>query len=209
MIKYYSQLGQDKFIDDYLDHKESGIFLDIGASNGIKYSNSLFFEQSRNWSGICIEPGLKEFEELNKIRKSININACISDYDGVAKYLHIEGYAMELSGLVDDYDERHKQRIVSEIEKHGGNANQVTSNVFKLQTILDKHNLYDIDYCSIDTEGSEFNIVKSIDYDKTNIHLFSIENNYGDTEIQKYLETKGYSLLTKLHFDDIFVKVVK
>jgi hypothetical protein len=79
--------------------------------------------------------------------------------------------------------------------------------VFKLQTILDEHNISDIDYCSIDTEGSEFNIIKSIDFDKTNIKIFSIENNYGTDDIKNYLETKGYILYTKIQWDDIFIKV--
>ena len=75
-----------------------------------------------------------------------------------------------------------------------------------LQTILDKNNLYEIDICSIDTEGSEFNIVKSIDYGKTNIKAFTIENNYQTNEIKDFLETKGYVLLKKIQWDDIFVK---
>lgn len=204
--RYYSQLGQDKFIDHYLNFKESGVFIDVGASDGMKYSNSLFFEETRNWSGICIEPGIKEFNNLTKIRKSININACISDYDGESEYLYINGYAMELSGLIENYDKRHQDRISNEINKNGGTTNKITTKVFKLQTIIDEYNMYNIDYCSIDTEGSEFNVLKSIDYDKTNIKIFSIENNYGNTDIHDYLVSKGYHLYTKIDFDDIFVK---
>ena len=78
--------------------------------------------------------------------------------------------------------------------------------VFKLQTILDRYNILNIDFCSIDTEGSEFNIVKSIDFNKTKIKIFSIENNYQTTEIKDFLEEKGYYLHTKLEWDDIFIK---
>lgn len=206
-MKYYSQIGQDKFVDEYLEFKENGVFVDIGAHDGKSCSNSLFFEENRNWSGICIEPGIEEFKSLNSFRKSININACVSDYDGESEFIYIEGYSNMLSGLLETYNQPHVNRINNEVKQHGGNINKVNMPVFKLQTILDKNNLYDIDYCSIDTEGSEFNIIKSIDFDKTNIKIFSIENNYNDTSIKEYLESKGYTLYKKLQWDDIFIKL--
>ena len=63
---------------------------------------------------------------------------------------------------------------------------------------MDEHNILEIDFCSIDTEGSEFNIIQSINFDKTNIKVFIIENNYKETNIQEFLETKNYSLYKKI-----------
>jgi FkbM family methyltransferase len=206
-MKYYAQLLQDKFVDDYLNHKENGFYIEIGAHDGISGSNTLFFEEFRNWSGICIEPGPEEFKRLNENRKSTNINACVSDYDGESEYTYIEGYSMMLSGLSESYNLPHQNRINSEVLNHGGKINKLKMPVFKLQTILDDLKVVDVDYCSIDTEGSEFNIVKSIDFDKTNIKIFSIENNYGDNQIKEYLESKGYTLYKKLQWDDIFIKL--
>lgn len=205
-MEYYSQLGQDKFIDEYLNNKVNGVFIDIGAHDGQSCSNSLFFEKYRNWSGICIEPGIEEFKKLNETRKSININACVSDYDGESIFTYIEGYANMLSGLSESYNPSHEMRISNEVRHYGGKVNNIKIEVFKLQTILEKYGIYEIDFCSIDTEGSEFNIVKSIDFNKTNIKIFTIENNYQTTEIQNYLENNGYYLHTKLQWDDIFIK---
>jgi FkbM family methyltransferase len=205
-MNYYSQLGQDKFIDEYLDFKEGGVFIDIGAHDGQSCSNSLFFEEHRNWTGVCIEPGPEEFKKLNQNRKSININACISDYDGESEFTYIEGYSNMLSGLSESYNESHENRILNEVRSHGGEIHKINMPVFKLQTILDKYNICDIDMCSIDTEGSEFNIIKSIDFSKTNIKIFTIENNYQTTEIKDYLEDKGYDLYCKIQWDDVFIK---
>lgn len=205
-MKYYSQLMQDKFVDEYLNQKEGGFFIEIGAHDGISCSNTLFFEEFRNWTGICIEPGPEEFKKLNENRKSININACVSDYDGQSEFTYIEGYSMMLSGLSESYNYSHQNRINAEVNSYGGKINKMEMPVFKLQTILDNFNIKDIDYCSIDTEGSEFNIIKSIDFEKTNIKIFSIENNYGTDDIKNYLETKGYYLHTKIQWDDIFIK---
>jgi FkbM family methyltransferase len=206
-MKYYSQLGQDKFIDEYLNEKQNGFFIEIGAHDGMSCSNTLFFEEFRNWTGICIEPGPEEFKKLNENRKSINLNCCISDYDGESEYTYIEGYSMMLSGLSESYNESHQNRINNEVNHYGGNINRIKMLVHKLQTILEKNNITEVDYCSIDTEGSEFNIIKSIDYDKSNIKIFSIENNYGDTEIKDFLESKGYTLYKKIQWDDIFIKL--
>jgi hypothetical protein len=79
---YYSQLGQDSFVDELLNKKENGFFIEIGANDGKSHSNTLFFEEKRNWLGICVEPLLDKFQELNEFRKSINLNICISDFDG-------------------------------------------------------------------------------------------------------------------------------
>jgi FkbM family methyltransferase len=206
-MKHYSQLGQDKFVDEYLNGLENGFFIDIGANDGKSSSNTLFFEEFRNWSGICIEPGPDEFEKLNSFRKSLNIKCCISYYDGESDFTYIRGYSNMLSGLSESYDDKHKMRINSEVRSHGGEVLNIKIPVFKLQTILDENNIIDIDYCSIDTEGSELNVIKSIDFDKTNIKIFSIENNYGDDTIKKFLEEKGYTLYKKIQWDDIFIKL--
>ena len=204
--KYYSQLEQDKFVDDFFDKKKNGIFIDIGAHDGKSCSNTLFLEENRDWSGICIEPSPREFNMLCECRKSINLNLCVSDYDGESEFTYIEGYSNMLSGLTEYYNESHKNRIKREVEYHGGKVNKIKIPVMKLQNILDNHNISEIDYCSIDTEGSEFNIIKSIDFTKTKIKVFSIENNYGSTDIQDYLSENGYVLYTKLQWDDIYIK---
>lgn len=204
--KYFSQIGQDKFVDDFFKGKRDGIFVDIGAHDGISGSNTAFFEKFRNWKGICVEPGPEEFKKLQEIRTSINLNCCVSNYSGKSEFTYIEGYSNMLSGLSESYIDSHLSRIDNEIKHYGGKVHKLEMSVFTLQEILEQHGVLEIDYCSIDTEGTEYNIVKSIDFEKTKIKLFSIENNYGDDDVKNFLETKGYVLLTKLQWDDIFVR---
>ena len=111
-----------------------------------------------------------------------------------------------LSGISNEYNQTHIDRIKGEVNHYGGKINTIKVPVKKLQTILDENNIFDIDFCSLDTEGSEFNIIKSIDFEKTNIKVFIIENNYKETYIQDYLETKDYQLYKKLEWDDVFIK---
>ncbi len=76
--KYFSQYNQDKFLKEVVfSNKKEGFFIDIGAHNGILFSNSLFFEKFNDWSGICVEPNPSVFTKLILNRKSINLNVCI------------------------------------------------------------------------------------------------------------------------------------
>jgi FkbM family methyltransferase len=204
-VNFYSQLGQDKFVDDFFKQKTGGVFLDIGASDGVTGSNTLFLEKHRDWKGICVEPCPGEFKKLVENRTSININACISNYQGEGNFTYVEGYANMLSGLSESYNQSHKNRIDSEVKKHGGKVTDIKTNVFTLQSILDLHSIQEVDYCSLDTEGSELEILNSIDYTKTKIHIFSIENNYNEDKFEKFLKDKGYYLHSKLMWDDIFI----
>ena len=45
---YYSQFNQDEIINTLLGNKKNGVFIDIGAYDGITFSNSYFFEKSNN-----------------------------------------------------------------------------------------------------------------------------------------------------------------
>jgi FkbM family methyltransferase len=205
-LEYYSQLGQDRFIDEYYNQKENGVFLDIGAHDGKTLSNTYFLEKTRNWRGICVEAQPVLFEDLNKNRSSTNLNCAISNYNGEIEFTFVDGYANMLSGISDDYNDSHKNRITNEVERHGGSINKIIVKARTLQDVLDEYNIYDIDFCSIDTEGSEFRIVQSIDFTKTNIKVFIIENNYQDTIIKDFLEKNGYYLHSKIQWDDVFVK---
>lgn len=59
--------------------QEGGFYVECGALNGEKGSNSLFFERVRKWNGLLIEGDPTNYAELKKInRKAFSINACIS-----------------------------------------------------------------------------------------------------------------------------------
>jgi hypothetical protein len=100
-----------------------------------------------------------------------------------------------LSGIVDRYDDRHMSRIKREQEKHGGSATQITVPGYKLSTLLKDTSFQSIDYMNIDTEGSEFEILKSIDFKKIQIGIITVENNYNDTRFRSYLDACGYDLV--------------
>ena len=80
-MTFYSQSGQDAWVDKILDSKTDGYYIEIGAYNGISTSNTYFFEKERNWKGICVESHAEEFINLIQVRNSENFWAYATDYD--------------------------------------------------------------------------------------------------------------------------------
>jgi FkbM family methyltransferase len=204
---YYSQFGQDKFLNEYIfKNKRNGIFVDIGALDGISMSNTYFFEKFLDWTGICIEPNTYSFNKLVINRNScINLNVCVDNYDGECDFLEIDSLEqMCLSGIYNKYDSRHIDRIKSETLCSDLNKHVVKKKTRLLNNILEEFKYYHIDYCSMDTEGNELDIFNSIDLNKYKIDVITIENNY-NMDFKTHFENKGYFYYTKLNIDELYV----
>lgn len=206
-MEYYSQYLQDKYVfENFFNGKKNGVFIDIGACDGKDLSNTLFFEKELDWTGICFEPLNSYFEQLTKNRNCICVNGAVADFNGKGKFLEVDGYAKMLSGLVNSLSPNWSNVIDDQINRNGGSKKEIDVDCFILNDILEENQIYKIDLCSIDTEGGEFNIIKTIDLDKFDIDVFIIENN-GHSEITKnYLLGNGYIFVTKIMNDEIFKK---
>lgn len=202
---YYSQCGQDIFLHEHVFfNKSNGVFIDIGAHDGISFSNTYFFEKELNWHGICFEPNPDVFSALKKNRRSFCYDMCVADYDGTSNFLKIIGAPEMLSGLVDKYDSRHLARVDLEINRDSGIKEIIPIRVCKLNTILEKHGICEVDLLCIDTEGSELDILKGIDYDAVRISVILVENNFRESHIKDFLSAKGFKLIKSIDADDVY-----
>ena len=188
-MKYYSQYCQDFFIDILLKKKENGVFLDIGANDGVSFSNTYFFEKERNWTGLCVEPHIDIFEICKKKRSCNLENCCITDQERTVTFRKITGADM-LSGIVEYMDKNALERIEDHIKEDGGSYVDVKIESCNINKLIDKYNINKIDFCSIDVEGAELEIVKSINFQKNDITSFAIEGN--NEELIQFLKEKGY-----------------
>ena len=207
-MKTYSQYNQDTWLfENIFRDKKNGVFVEIGADDGVDKSNTKLFEEL-GWTGLCIEASPVRYKLLRKNRNCICENVAASDRDGECDFLDISGYGKGLSGLVDKYDPVHQQRVEFEIQNPANNGSEIIKvKTTTLQKLLEKHNLSKIDLCSIDTEGSEEQIVNGIDFDKVSIDVLLIENNYNKSSITKFLQSVGYKKIQKLHIDDVYKKI--
>lgn len=203
---FYSQCGQDKYIYENFFHEcRDAVFVDIGAHDGMSFSNTCFFEKEMGWKGICVEPIPKIFAELQKNRKCTLINGCVADWSGQGQFLMISGTAEMLSGLLKKYDPKHVARIQQALVDYGGRADVIGVHCYLLNEILDKHGITHVNFLSLDTEGGELDIISKIDFDRFQIDVIALENNYGDPNFLRFLQEKGFYLAQSLDQDMIFV----
>lgn len=144
--EYFSQFGEDKWIDDNLKLPEHGQFLDIGANDGVTGSNTLFLER-RGWDGLCVDADPRSFVELLKNRKRAS-NLCVA-YDNTITIPFVMSKDATLSHIMDNgdsYNPAEDQLI-----------DVVTAGAEELCL---SHNL-DPFLVSIDVEGSEADVVRS------------------------------------------------
>lgn len=207
---YYSQFGQDKFFDTQIFHgKRNGVFCEVGAHNGITISNSYYFEKNLNWTGICIEAQPKEYEKLIKNRKCHCIQGAAYNRAGEIQFRENNGYTNMLSGIEETYNTQHKQRINTEIQQLGGDSNLITVPCFTLTEIFDKFNMNHIDILSIDTEGSEYQVLEGLDFSKVHINALTVEVNYPESpehkNIRQLLSSNSFYPIVFLHGDELWL----
>jgi FkbM family methyltransferase len=206
-MNFYESVQAEYLYNNFFKNKRNGVFIDIGAHDGVTGSNSCFFEREFDWSGLCVEPLTSAFNKLVQNRKkSININGCVYKTSGENTFVTVTGYSEMLSGLEDSYDPRHFERIQREINQNGGTIVKSKIICYTFNELLEKYNIKHVDFCSIDTEGSELDILKSIDIAKFDITFFSIENNFQESKFVDFFNTINYELIAKVGIDDIFRK---
>jgi FkbM family methyltransferase len=217
---YYGRFGQDKYVNEnFFLNKRDGSFVDIGAYDGVESSNTLFFEESLGWHGVCVEPLSNIFPKLKANRNCACLNCCASDHDGFSDFLHVKPNMRpkqinngrtsnyeKLSGLTSFYCDAHKKIIDDIILSVGGEKSLFPVKCMHVNDILATLNTKHIDLLSIDTEGSEFHILKNIDFLKYDFSVIIVEELYGDSELDKFMSTAGYMNVAKIGYDIIFFK---
>jgi FkbM family methyltransferase len=203
---YYSQYGQDKWVvENIAKGIQPGTFVDIGAHDGVSFSNTCFLERNLGWNGLAIEPMPDVYERLRSNRSCITVQGGVDAASRTARFFRISGYAEMLSGIVDQYDSRHVRRIQREIDKYGGKIEEISIRCFTVDELLNAHNIRHVHYLSMDVEGSELSILRSIDFDRIKVDVLGIENNYKDYRIPQLMSEKGFRL-TAIVGDEFYVR---
>lgn len=203
---FRGQYKQDQFVREaFFPALDTGVFVDIGADDGVDRNNTLFFEE-RGWTGICIEPSPSRFAALARNRRVECLNVAISATPGEVEFLDITGWGKGLSGIVRNYDPRHVERIERETAR---NPLTVSKQVIRvpavtLGSILSARGLQHVDYCSIDVEGSELDVLASVDLTAVTFGVITIEDNYRNPAIPEVLQQYGYRLVATLGQDLVF-----
>jgi FkbM family methyltransferase len=189
-----SQYSQELFALSELDFKREGFFVEIGATNGISFSNTYMLEREFEWRGILAEPAKCWHQDLDRNRNCSIEKKCVYSSSGLELVFN-ETPARMLS-TIDSF---------SESDSWASSRSQGRKYLVETISLNDLLSKYDapssIDYLSIDTEGSEFEILRTLDFKLYNFKVITCEhNNSGNREkIHKLLMDNGY----KRKFNDL------
>lgn len=198
-----AQLRQDLFVLSELGFKRDGYFVEFGATDGVGLSNTFLLEKEFGWRGILAEPSRRWHNDLKRNRdcnietdcvwRESNSTLSFNEAD-LGEYSTISSYS--------------SSDIHKEVRKQGKTYDV---NTITLGDLLDKfHAPKQIDYLSIDTEGSEFEILSAFNFDKYQFKIITCEHNFAPQrdQINSLLTINGYVLkhhgLSK--FDDWYVR---
>lgn len=198
---------QFRTVIEYFKHKKNGTFIEMGAADGILGSNTYRLERDYGWDGILIEPIKDYFDDIPKYRKTSHIlNVSVGETEGPVEFTRIEGYSKLLSGISEKHQSEHKDRINREVQQLNQKVHVDFVQCKKLITILNECKIFDIDYLSVDVEGAEFSVLKSLCMEDNKIRpiLIGCENNYGEKDVEDYLKLFGYKKMCRSGADDFF-----
>lgn len=181
-----SQFGQDAFVLSQLEFKRGGYFVDFGATDGITGNNSHILEKRYGWTGILAEPACCWHEALRRNRSAHVEEACVAARSGGSIPFYEKGV---LSSMRSYVSLGHRLKRLTK-----------PSRFYEVPTIslLDLLRKYRapkiIDYLSMDTEGSEPEILGAFDFSSYRFRVITCEHNYSPRrdEIFALLSTHGY-----------------
>lgn len=211
---YMGQIKQDKWVDGVLRGMRNGFAIESGAQNGEGHSNTVFFEVFRNWNCLLVEANPFYQAQLHaKHRKSYVLDAGLSTTgaEGILKFESAAG----LGGIVSTFTDAHKQRIVKTMNnmraKGAHDAGTIVDiPVYPLMAVLAEVRVRTVDYWSLDVEGAELAILKTVDFHTLEIGLLTIEHQEKEDGgklrggIKEILEKNGFQRVEANFQDDYY-----
>ena len=203
--KMPSQYGEDVLLWNFFGGKRNGFYVDVGAYDGVGFSNSYFFE-AIGWTGVLIEP-VPEFAESCRIARpgSHVIEAAAGrGKAGTSETLNIAsgpGGVGTLSYVGTNSGQ------ASRIAREGGDVRKIDVPVVSLDEVLAGH-AGDIDFVSIDVEGRELDVLGGFDIERYRPRVLVVEDNFGGTDprVSEWLGARGYEARHRCQHNVFFVR---
>ncbi len=181
---------------------KNGFVIEAGAGSPINGSNSHYFITKLNWKALLIEPQLDLFKTLSHYY--YDNDRVICHYGGiwnnkVLKDFYVHHKAKGYSTFIKEW----QPTIQTKLGNH--NKNPIKIPCIPLDNILKKYNyIKKIDFLSIDCEGADFKVLKSLNLEKYNVKIISMES--GMTEAAHYLgKYKFKRIITRNYPNNYFI----
>ncbi len=179
-----SQLYQDMFASFIVGNKFDKTFLEFGATDGIDLSNTYMLENFEKWWGALSEPSLQWHEALKKNRKNSKIiTKCIWSQSG--KNLDFFMSDVGVLSTIKDFIESDKNSMPGNTLERKKAGKIISVETISLNDVIKEYfNNISPSYISVDTEGSEYEILKSFKLDIYRPKVFTIEHNFTDFQMK-------------------------
>ncbi|KZS12671.1 Uncharacterized protein APZ42_022814 [Daphnia magna] len=197
--------GQSSIVVPHLNNKTGGFFVECGAGDGETLSNTYYMEKQLKWQGVLIEADRKSFSRiLASKRQSYALPVCLS----------LKPYPTEVSFYEDGIAGEIYGDKISNLEEITTIENIANVQCFPLYSILLAVGRTQVDYFSVDVEGSESQILMSVPWHKVDIKTLTVEvtsrRQVDVDSLTKYMEKQNYKkvgLMAGLgYYDLIFVQ---
>ena len=94
--------------ENYFKNKKNGTYIELGALDGVLFSNTKFFEDTLNWTGILIEPHPIKFNLLEKNRPNNYLfNNLVSDIEEELRFKYFLDCHAAVSGVENTLSQHH------------------------------------------------------------------------------------------------------
>ena len=185
-------------IKDYIP--ATGIYCDIGAHDGRSMSNTYYLE-SIGWKGVLVEPVPWKYFDILRLRSAVNyaVNAASVSFEKHGLPILIQyGDSMSIAPEISTIDEKEWSEGAKQFMHSDETEVRFWIKGLSLTSILDKSGMgTNIDFLSIDVEGSELGVLEGIDFNKYRFQVIAVET-YNVTRIQNYLESKMYRVINNV-----------
>jgi FkbM family methyltransferase len=184
----HGQLFQDLWVLFETGQQSAGYFVEFGAVDGLSHSNTLVLERQFGWRGILAEPNPLMSKVLGENRVASIDTRCVWRTSGelVELFVTPDPEFSTLVGLQQSDQHAATERMTGETHK---------VRTVSLADLLQEHDApLVIDYMSVDTEGSEYEILSAFPFGSRTIRLVSIEHNHRPIELDldRLMTTHGY-----------------
>ena len=198
-VRFYSQQDEDKYIIQYLlkEKINDGTYLEIGACDGLIYSNTKTLEDYFGFQGILIEPQPNYFKKLQVNRGEQNelYNCAVSNSD-----------LDEVEFIGNNPEGGIMEKINTDLLKYNWNSYKVKNR--KMKNILKNSKFNYIDFMVIDVEGAELSLLKTIDFSFP-IFCIIIEAHSNQQEKNKifgdYLRSNGFMYKERQRGNEVWI----
>jgi FkbM family methyltransferase len=190
----FAQEGEDLILERIFEHRATGIYVDVGAHHPRRFSNTMLLSR-RGWTGINIDAAPGSMAAFRRERpRDLNLEMGVAATDEVRTF-----YVFDEPAL-NTFDAARAQALAKPPYRI---VARPQIRCAPLATILREHRIGAIDLLTIDAEGYDFEILKTVDWDATRPHVVLTEQFARDLEAHlgsaphTYLSDRGYVLVAK------------